>query len=180
MRAPIRSVDVSMYRHDVCFLQRILSALCQLRRLSIGIQQRGAHAPLPLLVVSIRSILADYFFTPVYSSTVFDVIVVVVFVLSPTCVYVAVVEIVRHALHEVMPTLIATQTIATNTKINFLMLSRFLVNKINDLLLPEGAYKDAPCAMFRLCSGVYAYPASFRDSAHQRQYLLELRRHCVL
>ena len=87
---------------------------------------------------------------------------------------------VRHALHEVMPTLIATQTIATNTKINFLMLSRFLVNKINDLLLPEGAYKDAPRAMFGLCTGVYANAAPFRHSAHKRQYILELGRHRVL
>ena len=166
IRFPIRGVDVSTCRHDVCFLQRILSALCQLRRILCGIQQRGARAPLQLLVVSIRSILADYFFTPVYSSTVFDVIVVVVFVLSPTCVYVAVVEIVRHALHEVMPTLIATQTIATNTKINFLMLSRFLVNKINDLLLSEGAHKDASRDMFRSRTGVYAYSASFWHSAH--------------
>ena len=130
---------------------------------------------LPLLLLAISGgYLRCYFFTPVYSSTVFDVIVVVVFVLSPTCVYVAVVLMVRHALHEVMPALIATQTIATNTKINFLMLSRFLVNKINDLLLAEGAHKNASRAMFGLCTGVYANAAPFRHSAHQRQDLLEL------
>ena len=38
----LRSVEVSMSRYDVCFLQRIVSALRRLRRLSIGIQQRGA------------------------------------------------------------------------------------------------------------------------------------------
>ena len=81
---------------------------------------------------------------------------------------------VRHALHEVMPTLIATQTIATNTKINFLMLLRFLVNKINDLLLSEGAHKNAPRAMFRLSACVYPYSVPFRHSAHQRQDFLEL------
>ena len=135
---------------------------------------KGEHM-LPLLLLAISGgDLRCYFFTPVYSSTVFDVIVVVVFVLSPTCVYVAVVLMVRHALHEVMPALIATQTIATNTKINFLMLSRFLVNKINDLLLAEGAHKNASRAMFGLCTGVYANAAPFRHSAHQRQDLLEL------
>ena len=87
---------------------------------------------------------------------------------------------VRHALHDVMPTLIATQTIATNTKINFLMLSRFLVNKINYLLLPEGAYQYAALAVFWLYTDVYAYPAPFRNPAHLRQYLLELGRHRVL
>ena len=45
----------------------------------------------------------SHFFTTVYSSTVFEEIVVVVLVLSPTCVYVAVVLIVLHALHEVIP-----------------------------------------------------------------------------
>ena len=39
-----------------------------------------------------------HFLTPVYSSTVFELIVVVVFVESDTCVYVEVVLIVRHAL----------------------------------------------------------------------------------
>ena len=82
---------------------------------------------------------------------------------------------VRHALHEVMPALIATQTIATNTKINFLMLSRFLVNKINDLLLPEGAYKDAPRAVLRLCAGMNAYSGTSGYVCHQRQYFLKLR-----
>ena len=43
------------------------------------------------------------FLTPWYSSMVFVVMVVAFLVLSDTCVYVAVVEIVRHALHEVMP-----------------------------------------------------------------------------
>ena len=87
---------------------------------------------------------------------------------------------VRHALHEVMPALIATQTIATNAKINFLMLSRFLVDKLRDLLLPEGAYEYASRAVFGHCTGVYANPAPFRHSAHQRQDLLELGRHRVL
>ena len=51
-----------------------------------GIQQRGARAPLPQLVVSIRSILADYFFAPWYSSTVLVTIVVVTFDVSVACV----------------------------------------------------------------------------------------------
>ena len=47
--------------------------------------------------------LCPHFFTPVYSSTVFDWIVVVTFDESVTCVYDAVVLMVRHALHEVSP-----------------------------------------------------------------------------
>lgn len=47
--------------------------------------------------------LRCYFFTPVYSSTVFVLMVVVTFDVSETCVYVAVVLIVLHALHEVIP-----------------------------------------------------------------------------
>ena len=47
--------------------------------------------------------LRCYFFTPVYSSTVFVLMVVVTFDVSETCVYVAVVLMVRHALQEVIP-----------------------------------------------------------------------------
>ena len=61
------------------------------------------------------------FFTPVYSSTVFVLIVVVVLEVSPTCVYVAVVVIVRHALQLVIPSAKATLIITTNDKINFLI-----------------------------------------------------------
>ena len=47
----------------------------------------------------------QFFFTPVYSSTVFVVIVVTGLpCLSGTVLYVAVVEIVRQALHELRPT----------------------------------------------------------------------------
>ena len=67
--------------------------------------------------------MADYFFTPVYSSTVFVVMVTTSFpspvtpspwerVWGEVFVKVAVVLIVRHALQLVMPT--ATQTIAAN------------------------------------------------------------------
>ena len=74
-------------------------------------------APLPQLVVSISSILADYFFTPVYSSTVLVLMVVVTFDVSDTCVYVAVVEIVLHALQELIPaqTAMLISTADTNT-----------------------------------------------------------------
>ena len=63
--------------------------------------------------------LRCYFFTPVYSSTVLDDMVVVVFVLSPTCVYVAVVEIVLHALQELIPAQTATLISATNSNVRF-------------------------------------------------------------
>jgi len=45
----------------------------------------------------------DYFLTPVYSSTVFVEMVVVVFEVSFCCTYVAEVEMVRQALQLVMP-----------------------------------------------------------------------------
>ena len=79
--------------------------------------------------------LRGYFFTPVYSSTVFEEIVVVVFVLSPTCVYVAVVEIVLHALQ--LPKLTATQASTANINKNFFILLCFLVDVIDDLLFTE-------------------------------------------
>ena len=60
-----------------------------------------------------------HFFTPVYSSTVLDDLVVVVLVLSPTCVYVAVVEIVLHALQELIPAQTATLISATNSNVRF-------------------------------------------------------------
>ena len=77
----------------------------------------------------------SHFFTPVYSSTVFEEIVVVVFVLSPTCVYVAVVEIVLHALQ--LPKLTATQASTANINKNFFILLCFLVDVIDDLLFTE-------------------------------------------
>ena len=46
---------------------------------------KGEHA-LPFQLAFSGVYLRCYFFTPVYSSTVFEEIVVVVFVLSPTCV----------------------------------------------------------------------------------------------
>ena len=81
-------------------------------------------APLPQLVVSIRSILADYFFTPVYSSTVLVLMVVVTFDVSDTCVYVAVVEIVLHALQELIPaqTAMLISTADTNTSFFIVLL----------------------------------------------------------
>lgn len=66
---------------------------------------------------------------------------------------------VRHALQ--LPKLTATQIITTDAKINFLILFGFLVNKINDLLLTECAYKNASRRVFRLCARVYADAAPF-------------------
>ena len=67
-----------------------------------------------------KSALSDalpHFFTPVYSSTVFVLMVVVTFDVSDTCVYVAVVEIVLHALQELIPaqTAMLISTADTNT-----------------------------------------------------------------
>ena len=67
--------------------------------------------------------LRCYFFTPVYSSTVLDDMVVVVFVLSPTCVYVAVVEIVLHALQELIPAQTATLISTADTNTSFFIVS---------------------------------------------------------
>lgn len=64
--------------------------------------------------------------------------VVVVFVLSPTCVYVAVVEIVLHALHEVTLRLTATQTITANANKSLFIFLIVLVDKIDDLVSTEG------------------------------------------
>ena len=58
--------------------------------------------------------LCYFFLAPWYSSTVFVVMVVAFLVLSATCVYVAVVEIVRQALHEVMPKARLTATTDMN------------------------------------------------------------------
>ena len=85
---------------------------------------------------------------------------------------------VRHALHEVMPT--AMLQISSDTKIHFFILFCFLVNKINDLLLAEGTYKDATGRVFGFCACVDADTATLRNAAHKRQYFLELRRHGVL
>ena len=85
---------------------------------------------------------------------------------------------VRHALHEVMPT--AMLQISSDTKIHFFIFLAVLVNKINDLLLTEGTYKDATGRVFGLRARVDADTATFRNAAHKRQYLFELRRHCVL
>ena len=82
--------------------------------------------------------LRCYFFTPVYSSTVFVLMVVVTFDVSETCVYVAVVEIVLHALHEVMPTLTATQTITANANKSLFIFLIVLVDKFDDLVSTEG------------------------------------------
>ena len=64
------------------------------------------------------------FFTPVYSSTVFVLIVVVVLEVSPTCVYVAVVVIVRHALQLVIPSATAILILTTDSKIYFFIFLR--------------------------------------------------------
>ena len=61
---------------------------------------------------------------------------------------------VRHALQLVMPT--AMLQSSSDSKINFLILFGFLVNKINDLLLAEGAYQHASRRVFRLRAGVNA------------------------
>jgi hypothetical protein len=45
----------------------------------------------------------------------------VVFVLSPVCVYVAVVLIVRHALHEVMPNATAQQVSNAKTIVSMIL-----------------------------------------------------------
>ena len=69
-----------------------------------------------------KSALSDalpHFFTPVYSSTVFVLMVVVTFDVSDTCVYVAVVEIVLHALQELIPAQTATLISATNSNVRF-------------------------------------------------------------
>lgn len=87
--------------------------------------------------------------------------------------------IVRQALQLVIPAHTAMLISIADSKINFLILFGFLVNKINDLLLAEGAYQHAPGRVFRLCAGVDANAAPSTHSAHQRQYLLELRRHRV-
>ena len=62
-----------------------------------------------------------YFFTPVYSSTVFVLMVVVLFVLSHTCVYVAVVLTVRQALQEVMPSATAQQVSSAKTIVSMIL-----------------------------------------------------------
>lgn len=85
---------------------------------------------------------------------------------------------IRCALQLVMPT--AMLQISSDSKINFLILFGFLVNKINDLLLAECAYQYTSRRVFRLCAGVYTDAASSTHSAHQRKYLLELRRHRIL
>ena len=82
---------------------------------------------------------------------------------------------VLHALHEVTLRLTATQTITANSKMYFFILFRFLVDKIDDLLFTEGAYKDAPRAVLRLCAGMNAYSGTSGYVCHQRQYLLKLR-----
>jgi len=85
----------------------------------------------------------------------------------------------RCALQLVIPAHTAMLISTADTKINFFILFGFLVNKINDLLFTEGAYENAPCRVFRLCAGMDANAASSTNSAHQRQYLFELRRHRV-
>ena len=55
------------------------------------------------IYTNVKFYFGHYFFTPVYSSTVFDWIAVVTFDESVTCVYDAVVLMVRHALQEVSP-----------------------------------------------------------------------------
>ncbi len=89
--------------------------------------------------------------------------VVVVFVLSVACVYVAVVLIVRHALQLVMPT--ATQTIATNMNKSLFIVHVVLVNKIGYLFLSERRHKDASFRVFRLRAGVDADATSSCYSA---------------
>ena len=86
---------------------------------------------------------------------------------------------VRHALQDVKP-LQRTRLISTaDTKIYFLMLVRFLVNKLRDLLFTESAHQNASCAMFRFRAGVDADAASSTNAVHQWQYFLELRRHRI-
>ena len=64
-----------------------------------------------------------HFFTPVYSSTVLVEMVVVTLAVSVTCVYVAVVVIVRHALHDVMLRHTTMLISISDIKIYFLILS---------------------------------------------------------
>lgn len=71
---------------------------------------------------------------------------------------------VRQALQ--LPKLTATQAIATNAKINFFMLVRFLVNKLRDLLFTEGAHQNTSCAMFRFRAGVDSNAASSLYAVH--------------
>ena len=80
---------------------------------------------------------------------------------------------VRHALQDVMPTLSATQTITANSKMYFFILFRFLVDKIDDLLFAEGAYKDAPRAVLRLCACMNAYSGTSGYVYQEWQYLLK-------
>ena len=88
--------------------------------------------------------------------------------------------IVRHALQLVKPAHTAMLISTADSKINFFILFGFLVNKINELLLAECAYQHTSCRVFRLRAGVNANAASSTHSAHQRKYLLELRRHRIL
>jgi hypothetical protein len=107
-----------------------------------------------------------------YSSVVFEVMVVVVLVESHACVYVAVVEIVRHALHEVMP----TQTIAINTNKSLFIFLFVLVNKFRDFLAVfRIAYEHASFRMFGLSSAMNPNPAPSGHVTDKRHHLLEPR-----
>ena len=75
--------------------------------------------PSTISCLVLGAIPPSYFFTPVYSSTVFVLMVVVTFDVSDTCVYVAVVEIVLHALQELIPAQTATLISATNSNVRF-------------------------------------------------------------
>ena len=62
-----------------------------------------------------------FLLTPWYSSTVFVVMVVAFLVESATCVYVAVVEIVRQALQLVIPSATAQHVSNANTIVSMIL-----------------------------------------------------------
>ena len=93
--------------------------LCQLRGILSRIQQRERLLPSTISCLVLGAIPPSYFFTPVYSSTVFVLMVVVTFDVSDTCVYVAVVEIVLHALQELIPAQTATLISTADTNTSF-------------------------------------------------------------
>ena len=99
---------------------------------------------------------------------------VVVLVESHACVYVAVVEIVRHALHEVMPK--ARLTATTDMNKSFFIFLFVLFNKFRDFLAVfRIAYEHAPFRMFGLSSAMNPNPAPSGHVADKRHHLLEPR-----
>ena len=82
---------------------------------------------------------------------------------------------VRHALHDVIPTLSATQTITANSKMYFFILFRFLIDKFDDLVSTEGAHKDATLAVFRLRAAMKSDTAPPGYVTDKRQVPLKAR-----